>query len=235
MNSDNFPNPDKEIKLPRKPFLAVVRQYALSTFRSVFSPESGVLIGYGIALSSVVSSSVGYYAVINSIALPLGFAGLGLFGLSIIPAGLAIAASLTIQAKEIAPNKYIIFPHLADRAAYKAGKTIMVNPKETSDTPSMLPQYKFLARNGDSIRAKKERNESTICYVLEGVGALTAVGFFLGSQNPMIQIGAIFWGAYSVFGCEFGLGHAEKCATECLDASQERDYRLEKAKLQEQN
>lgn len=233
MNS-NFPNPDTEIKLPRKPILSVIRQWMLRTFRAIFSPESGMFVGYSIALSSVIMSSLGYYIIVNSIAVPLGFAGFGLFGLNVIPFLLAIAASLTMQSKEIAPRKFEIFPHLADRAAYKAGRERMVNPRETSDTPSMLPQYKFMARNGDSIRAKKERTESTICYICEAIGALMAVGFYLGSSNPMIQIGAVAWGAYSVFGCEFGLGHAEKAAAECLDATQERDYRLEKAKLQEQ-
>lgn len=233
MNS-NFPNPDKEIKLPRKPFLATCRQYALRTFRAIFSPESGMIIGYGIALSSVTMSSLGYYAVANSIAVPLGFAGFGLFGLNLIPLALGVAASLTIQAKEIAPKKFEIFPHLADRAAFKAGRERMVDPRETKDTPSMLPQYKFMARNGDSIRASKERKESIICYVLEGIGALTAIGFYLGSSNPVIQIGAVLWGAYSVIGCEFGLAFAEKNAAECLDATMERDYRVEKAKLQEQ-
>lgn len=230
----DFPNPNKEVKLPRKPFLAVARQWILRACRSIFSPESGMLVGYSIAVSSVIMSSLGYYVIVNAIAVPLGFAGFGLFGLNLIPLLLGVAASLTIQSKEIAPKKFEIFPHLADRAAFKAGRERMVNPRETADTPSMLPQYKFMARNGDSIRAKKERSESTICYILEGVGALTAIGFYLGSQNPIIQIGAVLWGAYSVFGCEFGLAFAEKNAAECLDATMERDYRLEKAKLQEQ-
>lgn len=175
----NFPDPNTEIKLPRRPVLAVVREWMLRTFRSLFSPESGVLIGYSIAISSVVSSSLGYYAVILAIAAPLGFAGFGVFGISIIPFFLGLAASLTIQAKEIEPRKFEIFPHLADRAAFKAGRTIMVNPNETDHTPSMLPTYKHLARNGDSIRARREKTESTLCYIFEGIGALMAVGVYL--------------------------------------------------------
>ena len=229
----NFPDPNTEIKLPRKPILSVIRYSALRIFRSVFSPESGVLVGYGIALSSVVCSSAGYYFGINSIAVPLGFAGLNLFGLALVPAGLAIAASLTIQSKELQPRRFELMPWLADRAAYKAGKEQMLDIRETADTPSMLPVYKHMARNGDSLRARRERTESTICYIAESIGALVSVGYFLASSNPILQIGAIFWGAYSVFGCEFGLGFAESNASQCLDPTQERDYRLEKAKLVE--
>lgn len=232
--SSAFPDPDKKVRLPRKPILAVVREFCLKTFRSVFSPESGMFIGYGIALGSVTSSIVGYYAVVNTIAAPMGFAGMSLFGLNLVPLALGAAAALTIQYKEIAPRKFEVFPHLADRAAFKAGQEQMVNPKETENTVSMLPTYKHMARNGDSIRARKVKTESTICYVLEGIGAFTAIGFFLGSSNPVIQIGALFWGAFSVFGCEFGLGNAEKSAAECLTASQERDYRVEKSRLQDQ-
>jgi hypothetical protein len=229
-----FPNPTQSVKLPRKPFMAVIRDCCLKTFRSLFSPESGMFIGYGIALGSVTSSVVGYYAVVNAIAVPLGFAGWGLFGLNLVPMVLGTAVALTIQYKEIAPRKFEIFPHLADRAAYKAGQERMVNPKETADTPSMLPTYKYMARNGDSIRDRKIKTESTLCYVLEAIAALTAIGAFLGSANPIIQVGAVFWGAFSVFGCEFGLGNAEKSAAECLTATQERDYRVEKSRIQEQ-
>jgi hypothetical protein len=228
-----FPDPTQSVKLPRKPVLAVVRELCLKTFRSLFSPESGMFIGYGIALGSVGSSVVGYYSVVNAIAVPMGFAGMSLFGLNVIPLALGTAVALTIQYKEIAPRKFEIFPHLADRAAYKAGQERMVDPQETKDTPSMLRTYKFMARNGDSIRDRKIKKESTICYVLESVAALTAIGFYLGSTNPVIQIGALFWGAFSVFGCEFGLGNAEKSAAECLNATQERDYRVEKSRLQE--
>lgn len=230
-----FPDPSAVVRLPRKPVLAVIREWCLKTFRSMFSPEAGMFIGYGIALGSVASSVVGYYAIVNAVAVPMGFAGAGLFGLNLIPLALGAAAALTIQYKEIAPRKFEIFPHLADRAAYKAGQERMVNPKETADTPSMLPTYKFMARNGDSIRDRRAKTESTICYVIEGIGAFTAIGFFLGSTNPMIQVGALVWGAFSVFGCEFGLGNAEKSAAECLNASQERDYRVEKSRLQEQS
>ena len=233
--SSAFPDPNSVVRLPRKPVLAVIRDWCLNTFRSMFSPESGMFIGYGIAVSSVTMSSLGYYAVINSIAVPLGFAGWGLFGLNLVPLALGIAASMTMQYKQISPRKFEIFPHLADRAAFKAGQERMVDPKETKDTPSMLPTYKYMARNGDSIRDRTARKESTICYVFESVGALTAIGFYLGSSNPVIQVGALFWGAYSVFGCEFGLGHAEKAAAECLNASQERDYRVEKSRIQEQS
>ena len=230
-----FPDPNSVVKLPRKPVLAVIREWCLKTFRSMFSPEAGMFIGYGIALGSVASSVVGYYAIVNAVAVPMGFAGAGLFGLNLIPLALGAAAALTIQYKEIAPRKFEIFPHLADRAAYKAGQERMVNPKETADTPSMLPTYKFMARNGDSIRDRRAKTESTLCYVIEGIGAFTAIGFFLGSTNPMIQVGAVIWGAFSVFGCEFGLGNAEKSAAECLNASQERDYRVEKSRLQQQS
>lgn len=233
--SSAFPDPNKAVKLPRKPFLAVVREWCLKTFRSMFSPEAGMFIGYGIALGSVASSVVGYYAIVNTVAVPMGFAGASLFGLNLIPLALGAAAALTIQYKEIAPRKFEIFPHLADRAAYKAGQERMVDPKETKDTPSMLPTYKYMARNGDSIRDRRAKTESTICYAIEGIGAFTAIGFFLGSTNPMIQVGAVVWGAFSVFGCEFGLGNAEKSAAECLNASQERDYRVEKSRIQEQS
>lgn len=229
--TSSFPDPQTTVKLPRRPFLAVVRGICLKGFRALFSPETGMFVGYGIAISSVALSCLGYYAVVNAIAVPLGFSGWHLFGLNLIPLALGIAASWTIQYKEFAPRKFEIFPHLADRAAFKAGRDRMVSPVETADTPSMLPTYKYMARNGDSIRDRKTQKDSVICYVLESIGALTAIGFYLGSSNPVIQIGALFWGAYSVFGCEFGLGHAEKSAAECLDASQERDYRVEKARL----
>ena len=233
--SSAFPDPNSMVKLPRKPVLAVMRDWCLKTFRSIFSPEAGMFIGYGIALGSVASSVVGYYAIVNAVAVPLGFAGVGLFGLNLVPFALGTAAALTIQYKEIAPRKFEIFPHLADRAAFKAGKQRMVDPKETKDTPSMLPTYKFMARNGDSIRDAKAKRDSTLCYVFEGVGAFVAIGALLGSANPVIQVGALFWGAFSVVGCEFGLGNAEKSAAECLNASQERDYRVEKSRLQEQS
>jgi hypothetical protein len=202
-------------------------------FRSIFSAESGMFIGYGIALSAVSSSIAGYYLLINPVATTLGFTGFKFIGLSVLPTLLAAAAALTIQYKEIAPRKFEIFPHLADRAAFKAGKEVMVNPKESPDKPSMLPTYKRLARNGDSIRDRKARRDSTLCYVFEALGALVGIGAMLGSSNPVVQMGAIAWGIYSVWGCEFGLSHAEKSAAECLDASQERDYRVEKARIQE--
>lgn len=232
--SSAFPDPTQSVRLPRKPFLAVVRELCLKTFRAVFSPEAGMFIGYGIALGSVASSIVGYYAVVNAIAVPLGFAGWGLLGVNLIPLVLGGAVALTIQYKEIAPNKFVIFPYLADRAAFKTGQEQMVDPKVTNNTASMLMSYKHMARNGDSIRDRKAKTESTICYVLEGIAAFTAIGVFLGSSNPVIQIGALFWAAFSVFGCEFGLANGEKSAAECLTASQERDYRVEKSRLQDQ-
>ena len=230
--SSNFPDPQAVVKLPRKPALAVLRDCCLRTFRAIFSPEAGMFVGYSIAIGSVVSSIVGYYAIVNAVAIPIGFAGLTLLGLNVVPLLLGTAAALTIQYKEIAPQKFVIFPHLADRAAYKAGQDRMVNPAETADTPSMLPTYKFMARTGDSMRDRRAKNESIICYVIEGIGAFTAIGFLLGSTNPIIQIGAVIWAGFGVFGCEFGLGNAEKSAAECLNASQERDYRVEKAQIQ---
>jgi hypothetical protein len=229
-----FPDPSASVKLPRKPWLAVVREWCLNVGRAIFSPSAGMLIGYGIALGSVAGAVVGYYTIANAVAVPLGFAKWTIFGLNIIPLALGTAAALTIQYKEIAPRKFEIFPHLADRAAYKAGQEQMVDPRETANTASMLPTYKHMARNGDSIRDRKAKKESTICYVMEGVGAFTAIGFFLGSTNPVIQVAAVFWGAFSVFGCEYGLGNAEKAAAECLTATQERNYRVEKSRLQQQ-
>ena len=234
-NNAGFPDPDVAVKHPRKPVLAVIREGCLNGGRAIFSPTAGMLIGYGIALGSVAAAVVGYYAIANAIAVPLGFGKWSLLGLNVIPLALGTAAALTIQYKEIAPRKFEIFPYLADRAAYKAGQEQMVNPKETANTASMLPTYKHMARNGDSIRDRKAKKESTICYVIEGVGAFTAIGFFLGSTNPVVQVAAVLWGAFSVFGCEFGLGNAEKSAAECLTAAQERDYQVEKARLQDQS
>ena len=227
-----FPEPHAVVRLPRKPVFAVLREWCLKAFRSIFSPEAGMFVGYAIAIGSVAASVVGYYAIVNSVAIPLGFAGLKLLGLNVVPFLLGTAAALTVQYKEIAPQKFVIFPHLADRAAYKAGQDRMVDPKETADTPSMLPTYKFMARNGDSMRDRSAKDESIICYVIEGVGAFTAIGFLLGSTNPIVQIGAVVWAVFGVWGCEGGLKNAEKSAAECLNAAQERDYRVEKSLLQ---
>lgn len=228
----NFPDPHAVVKLPRKPVFAVLREWCLRTFRSIFSPEAGMFVGYAIAIGSVAASIVGYYAIVNAVAIPLGFAGLKFLGLSVVPFLLGTAAALTIQYKEIAPRKFAIFPHLADRAAYKAGQDRMVDPKETADTPSMLPTYKYMARNGDSLRDRSIKTQSAICYVFEGIGAFTAIGFLLGSTSPLVQIGAVAWGFFSVWGCEVGLGNAEQSAAECLNATQERDYRVVKSRLQ---
>jgi hypothetical protein len=226
-----FPDPQKTVKLPRKPFLAIVRDGCLRTFRAIFSPEAGMFVGYSIAIGSVLSSVVGYYAIVNAIAIPLGFAGLTMLGLNVVPLLLGTAVALTIQYKEIAPQKFVIFPHLADRAAFKAGKDRMVDPSETPDTPSMLGTFKYMARNGDSIRDRSAKSESTICYVIEGIGAFTAIGFLLGSTSPLVQIGAVVWAIFSVWGCEGGLKNAEKSAAECLNATQVRDYLVEKARI----
>lgn len=229
-----FPDPTQSVKLPRKPFLLVVRDWLGSAFRSVFTPTAEMLVGYGIALSSVAVSIAGYYAIILPVATVLGFAGGKFFGVALFPLFLGAAKALIIQWKELAPKKFHLFRDLADRAAYKAGREVMVNPTESADKPSMLPTYKRLARTGDSLKAHQAKKERIICYVYEGVGAFIAIGALLGSTNPVIQVGAMVWAVYAIGGCEFGLNMSENAREHMLTATQERDYRVEKSRLQDQ-
>lgn len=232
--SSAFPDPDKKVKLPRKPILLMVRDWVSGLFRSLFTPSAEMLVGYGIALSSVAVSIAGYYAIITPIANALGFAGFTLFGISLFPALLGTFKALIIQWKELAPSKFKLFRDLADRAAFKAGNELLVNPTESSDKPSMLPTYKRLARQGDTLKAHQAKRDRTICYIYEGIGAFVAIGTLLGSTNPLIQVGAIVWAIYAIGGCEFGLNLAENSREHMLTASQERDYRVEKSRLQDQ-
>lgn len=229
----NFPDPNKTIKLPRKPVLGVLRELYTKFTRFLFSSEFAVFRGFTIAISAVIFSSLGYYLVLNQITGLIGVSPVSIFGIQIplIPIAMALTICLTIQWVEIEPRKHQIFPHLADEAAYKAGQERMVNPVETANTPSMLPTYKFMARFGDSIRSQKASKASDLCYVGESIAALVSIGYYLGSMNPFVQIGALLWGIYSVFGCEFGLAHAEEANASCLTATQRRDYRTLKAKL----
>lgn len=226
-----FPDPTKDVKLPRRPWLLVIRDWVSNLFRSLFTPSAEMLVGYGIALSSVAVSVAGYYAVLLPIAKALGFAGFSLLGLRLFPLALGAAVALTVQWKELSPKKMELFRDLADRAAYRAGREVMVNPTETADKPSMLPTFKHLARNADSLKARQAKKERTLCYVWENICALIAIGAYLSSTNPLIQAGAIAWAVYSIYGCEFGLNMAERAREDALTAEQERDYRVEKSRL----
>lgn len=233
-SASQFPDPNKPVKLPRKPFWAMARDWLFGFFEAVFSSGFEAFVGFGLAFGAIALSVAGYYAtLINPIFTALGYGGFAFFGVKVLPLLLAIAKTLTIQWREIAPKKYEIFTQAADRAAFKAGKEVMVNPKETPDKPSMLPTFKYMARNGDSMKHRAGKRDRTLCYVYEAVGVLTAIGIYLGSMNPMIQIGAIFFGIYAVFGCEYGLNMAQAAREQLLTAEQERDYRVEKARIQE--
>jgi hypothetical protein len=228
-----FPDPNARVKMPRKPILAILRERFVETCRFIFSDEFQVTLGYSCAIGAVASGALGYYSIINAVAQPLGLGSASIWGLRLIPLIVGVVSNLIVQYIEIAPRKHLIFPHLADRAAFKTGREVMVDPKESANKSSMLPTFKFLARNGDSIAAKKANNASMLMYIVEGISAFIAIGVLLVSTNPIIQIGAVIWAAYSVFGCEFGLSHAESANRTVMTAAQERDYRATKEKLED--
>ena len=232
-NGLEFPNPNSDVKMPRKPILAILRERFVGTCRFLFSDEFQVILGYSCAIAAVASGSLGYYAIIESIASPLGLGTASIWGLRLVPLVVGVAANLIVQYIEIAPRKHQIFPHLADRAAFKTGREVMVNPEETEHKSTMLPNFKYLARNGDSIAAKKAKTASRVMYVVEAISAFIAIGVLLISMNPVIQVGALVWAAFSVFGCEFGLSHAENANRTVMTAAQLRDYRVEKERIQD--
>jgi hypothetical protein len=221
----------QNVTLPRKPIGAVLVNIFLKISRFVFSPEFAVICGYGLAFGSVIASIGGYYAVLNGIFGLMKLTPIVLWGINLPALAIGGAFSLIVQYKELAPRQFKLFPHRADMAAWKAGRDIKVNPKETEDTPSMLPTYKLFARQGDSMAHADQQRDSFVCYVFEGIGALVAIGKFLGNANPIVQLGAVVWAAYSVYGCEFGLGHAEGAASRIMSPEDARDYLTEKERL----
>lgn len=221
----------QDVTLPRKPIGAVLVNIFLRISRFVFSPEFAVICGYGLAFGAVGASVIGYYAIMNGIFGMMQLTPIVIWGINLPALAIGGAAALVIQYKELAPRQFKLFPHRADMAAWKAGRDIKVNPRETENTPSMLPTYKMFARQGDSMAHADQRRDSFICYVIEGVGALVAIGKFLGNANPIIQFGALAWAFYSVFGCELGLGHAEEAANRVMSPEDARDYLAEKERL----
>jgi hypothetical protein len=221
----------QQVTLPRKPIGAVLVNAFLKISRFAFSPEFAVISGYSLSFGSVAASIAGYYAVVTGILALLKFAPIALWGINLPALAIGGAFSLIVQYKELAPRQFKLFPHRADMAAWKAGRNVMVNPKETEHTVSMLPTYKLFARQGDSMVHADQQRDSFLCYVFEGIGAFVAIGKFLGNANPVIQIGAVVWAAYSVYGCEFGLGHAEGAASRIMSPEDARDYLTEKEQL----
>ena len=220
--SQNFPNVDA--KVHRKRWHIVARDIAQSAARSVFSPESGMFGGYVFALGGLGFAVLSYVGLSTVVVDKLGYTGYTSLCVFVIGG----VTGLLIQMMELAPKLLVIFPHVADRAAFANGQQQQANPTVTTNSMSMVTSFKQLARHGDSMRARQVANNARLTYILESVGAMTVVGWLLTDRDPIVQIAGLMWGFYVVFGCNFGLLIAEFFAQQVLTADQELAYRVSK-------
>ncbi len=176
-------------------------------------------LGYAGAGLCLTLSTFGYQRVFIPLLIPQFGALTGWVSGTLIA---ALSASF-IQYLQIAPRLMKYDPDMADRMAYKLGLKRFVNPKETEDSPSLLPIVKRHARTGHAKSQKEAETASLIAYLFEAVGAFFAFPIIAAGS---LNLGALFLAVLAVRGFETAFKFASKQKSLRLTSRESQKYKL---------
>lgn len=217
-------------KAPTASPLAMLGDLAQGLMQIALDKNLWMIAGYGFAGMSVAVSMVGYSRWLAPVmAQSLTIAGIPVgLGVGIIT-GCAIA--LFIQWKQIEPVIYKLDPDLADALAFKLGLQRFTNPKETPDSPTLLPKAKAWARRAHD---KADRESETMRYALYFLESAFAFATFPLILNGVLHIPGLIAAAMAIGGCEMGYRFGIQAQKKRLTARESQKYRVQKRILRSQ-
>lgn len=221
---------DKSEKVPMASPLAYVGDLAQGLMRIALDKNLWMIAGYSFAAMSVAVSMVGYSRWLTPVmsgALTVAGIPLGI-GVGIITGSLI---ALFIQWKEIEPVIYKLDPDLADALAFKLGLQRFTNPKETADSPTLLPKAKSWARRAHD---KSQRESETQRYIMYFLEAGLAVATFPILVGGVLSIPGLIAASMAIFGCELGYRFGISAQKKRLTAKESQKYRIQKRILRSQ-
>ena len=230
-NRPNFKNfDDKGEKHPRGSALSHLGDLAQGLMHIALDKNLWMICGYSFAGLSVAVSMFGYSRWLMPVmSQALDIAGFPLGSIVGVITGSAIA--LFIQWKEIEPVIYKLDPDLADALAYKLGLIRFTNPKETPDSPTLLPKAKAWARRAHD---KAQRESELMRYVFYFCEAAVAVFTFPLIVGGVLSIPGLIAASMAIFGCELGYRFGIQAQKKRLTGRESQTYRIEKRKLRSQ-
>ena len=221
---------DRTEKPPAASPMAYLGDFAQGLMHIALDKNLWMIAGYGFAAMSVGVSMVGYSKwLMPVLAQSLNIAGIPLgTGVGVIT-GCAIA--LFIQWKEIEPIVYKLDPDLADALAYKLGLIRFTNPKETADSPTLLPKAKAWARRAHDKSQRASEAQRYVLYFLESALAFATFPLIL---NGVLYIPGLIAAAMAICGCELGYRFGIDAQKKRLTAKESQKYRVQKRILRSQ-
>lgn len=221
---------DKSEKHPRASILSHVGDLAQGMMHFALDKNLWMIAGYSFAGLSVAVSMYGYARwVVPVMSQALDMAGIPIgTGVGIVT---GCAIGLFIQWKEIEPLVYKLDPDLADAFAYKLGLIRFTNPKETADSPTLLPKAKQWARTAHD---KAQRESEITRYAMYFLEAALAFATFPLVINGVLSIPGLIAAAMAIFGCELGYRFGNQAQKKRLTARESQKYRIQKRILRSQ-
>ncbi|MBD1847308.1 hypothetical protein H6F89_28660 [Cyanobacteria bacterium FACHB-63] len=230
-NRPDFKNfDDKKEKHSRASILAHLGDVAQGLMNTALDKNLWMIAGYGFAGLSVAVSMYGYARwVVPVMSQALDMAGIPIgTGVGIVT---GCAIGLFIQWKEIEPVMYKLDPDLADALSFKLGLQRFVDPKETKDSPTLLPKAKAWARSAHD----KAQSESEITrYVMYFLEAALAFATFPLVVNGVLSIPGLIAAAMAIVGCELGYRFGNQAQKKRLTARESQKYKIQKRILRSQ-
>lgn len=229
-NSPEFKDFNAKSRPPMADPLAMLGDVAQGLMRIALDKNLWMIAGYTFAGMSVAVSMVGYSKwLVPVMAQSLNIAGIPLgTGVGIIT---GCAIGLFIQWKEIEPVIYKLDPDFADQLAFKLGLQRFVNPKETQDSPTLLPKAKSWARSAHDKSQRESEWQRYLMYFLE---AALAVATFPILVSGVLSVPGLIAASMAIAGCELGYRFGIQAQKKRLTARESQKYRIQKRVLRSQ-
>lgn len=221
---------DRDEKHPRASILSHLGDVAQGLVHTALDKNLWMIAGYSFAGLSLGVSMFGYSRwIVPVFSQALNLAGLPIgTGIGIVT---GCAIGLFIQWKEIEPIMYKLDPDLADALAYKLGLIRFTNPKETEDSPTLLPKAKSWARDSHD---KAQRESEFMRYVVYFLEAALAFATFPLVMKGLLYVPGLIAAAMAIFGCELGYRFGNQAQKKRLTAKESQKYRIQKRILRSQ-